>query len=70
MRKNALDQSAAFQKAYLENVDKALRCGALDPSSEYNYGTLKAILLITAELFHDKKHKESQRTYENLRLFI
>jgi hypothetical protein len=70
MRENAFNQSAVFQKVYLENVDKALRCGGLDPSSEYNHGTLKAILLITAKSFHDEKHKASQKTYENLQLFI
>jgi hypothetical protein len=69
MRENAFNQSAVFQKAYLENVDKALRCGGLDPSTEYNHGTLKAILLITAESFCDKKHKESQKNLQEFAAF-
>lgn len=66
----AQELAKEFEKAYLENVRKALSCGGLDTESELNYGTLKAIALITAESFVDSRHKESMKTLKNLRCFL
>lgn len=55
-----------FGKAFVENSKKVLISGALDEQTELNFGTLKALLLITAEQYHDSKHSASQQTYRNL----
>jgi hypothetical protein len=56
-----------FKTAYLENVQKAIRAGALDLESDLNYATLKAISVVTAEAFH---RKDYDKLLKNLRCFI
>jgi hypothetical protein len=67
-----LDSAADFEtqltNAFREHVDKALRSGALDESTELNYATLKAIAMITAESFFDGKR--GSKIYKNLKCFI
>lgn len=58
-----------FCTAYMENIHKALASGALDPASDFNYATLKAIALITAESFVDDRHTPGLSTLANLRCF-
>jgi hypothetical protein len=59
-----------FRNAYMEKVRKALASGGLDPASELNYATLKAIGLITAESFVDDRDESARSTLVNLRCFL
>jgi hypothetical protein len=67
-----LDSAADFEtqltNAFREHVDKALRSGALDESTDLNYATLRAIAMITAESFFDGKR--GSEIYKNLKCFI